>query len=85
METQPIRALLIEDNIADAEVVREMLGIVGTRFEIEVAKRLKERQRFRIGQRGQIADRLAVEGVAHRNFGELAADGARKIGSRDHE
>src|SRR5207247_1123085 len=41
MKAAPIRALLIEDNPADAEIVREMLA-EGARapFEIEVAERL---------------------------------------------
>src|SRR5437867_12010696 len=41
MKAAPIRALLIEDNPADAEIVREMLA-EGARapFEIEVVERL---------------------------------------------
>src|SRR5438105_1143714 len=41
MEARPIRALLIEDNVADAEVVREMLAGVGTPFEVVVFNRLE--------------------------------------------
>ena len=37
----PIRALLIEDNVADAELVREMLGSAARPFEIEVVSRLE--------------------------------------------
>ena len=41
MKAAPIRALLIEDNPADAEIVREMLAKgARARFEIEVAERL---------------------------------------------
>jgi len=41
MKAAPIRALLIEDNPADAEIVREMLAEgARARFEIEVAERL---------------------------------------------
>src|SRR5437773_5506598 len=41
MKAAPIRALLIEDNPADAEIVREMLAEgAGARFEIEVVERL---------------------------------------------
>jgi DNA-binding NtrC family response regulator len=42
MKQQPIRTLLIEDNIADAEVVREMLEeTVRPRFEMEVVHKLE--------------------------------------------
>src|SRR5437867_2697636 len=41
MKAAPIRALLIEDNPADAEIVREMLAEgARARFEIEVVERL---------------------------------------------
>src|SRR5213594_1114736 len=40
METERIRVLLIEDSLPDAEVVREMLGVVRKPFEIEVVNRL---------------------------------------------
>src|SRR5881409_2172836 len=41
MEGGPIQALLIEDNAADAAIVREMLEGVRTAFQMQVADRLE--------------------------------------------